>query len=519
MKIIQTLLISYIFGQDCPTTLPQVDNGVWDCNGYSDRSRCDLTCNTGFVFNGDRSFQRCRCNKKDVCTWRPNQFEGECQQQTTTASVSSSFPTTSDLATVQTTRTSSTTITTLAITSLPTVAASTHFGSTSEADVKLCPILDYSNSQLSVVEHKGDSWISQVKIYPRQAIGLSVWSAVLIFDEPIDTMTFNIYDMDMVEQRGNILVVKSSNPEQLNESKSFVFETHGSDHIIGAMVGFYSEEIQSCICVDYTPNIVYTTSRTTRSSTTRSSTTGSSRPISTTQSTTAEQIETTQIETTTRTPFIPNDCVLHGSHSMGVTPNWWESGNKWSYQGYVSVPITGTVSGGWSVEIEFKKPMDSIQFWSGTVEKSMTLSIFCHLLILPFLVGNAGYIWKFTGNDASYSNQLDFTYIGDGVPTAGGNQPIDGWNNHQKIIYCNDEGANPATTTTVKPGQTTTRTTAGPTTGGEPMPTNIPGCVDDLPSGWQNSRCHSSFQQGYCVASPAQASPDFKVRPSYNCLI
>ena len=90
----------------------------------------------------------------------------------------------------------------------------------------------------------------------------------------------------------------------------------------------------------------------------------------TTKTTRAPQPSTTTTTTTTRTPFIPNDCVLHGTHSMGATPNWWASGNKWSYQAYVSVPVTGTVSGGWSVEIEFKKPMDSIQFWSGTVEKS-----------------------------------------------------------------------------------------------------------------------------------------------------
>ena len=30
-----------------------------------------------------------------------------------------------------------------------------------------------------------------------------------------------------------------------------------------------------------------------------------------------------------------------GSHSMGQNPNWWQVGNTWSYQAYVTVPISG----------------------------------------------------------------------------------------------------------------------------------------------------------------------------------
>ena len=56
--------------------------------------------------------------------------------------------------------------------------------------------------------------------------------------------------------------------------------------------------------------------------------------------------------------------------------------------------------GGWSVEITLKKAVQSVQFWSGTAEK----------------VDNQGFVWKFTGwDDETYSNQIHFTYIGEGT--------------------------------------------------------------------------------------------------------
>ena len=45
-------------------------------------------------------------------------------------------------------------------------------------------------------------------------------------------------------------------------------------------------------------------------------------------------------------------------------------------------------------------------------------------------------------------------------------------------------------------GGTTGPTSAQTTTTNRPLPTNIVGCIDELPENWQASRCHSSMQQG-----------------------
>ena len=117
----------------------------------------------------------------------------------------------------------------------------------------------------------------------------------------------------------------------------------------------------------------------------------------------------------------------------------------------------------------------------------------------------------------------------------GGNEAATGWGNKEQIIYCQNGGANPGTTTTqgfyriifqceipritqtyvlirncklyimisMYPGTgtggtggTTGPTSAQTTTTNRPLPTNIVGCIDELPENWQASRCHSSMQQG-----------------------
>jgi hypothetical protein len=149
-----------------------------------------------------------------------------------------------------------------------------------------------------------------------------------------------------------------------------------------------------------------THSSTTHSSTTHSSTTHSSTThSSTTHSSTTHSSTTLPPSPTTTTSGGGGNggCSIKGSHSLGANPNWWQSGNLWSYQAYVTIPISGCLANNWSATITFTKPISSLQFWSGTVQK----------------IDSQGFVWKFTGNDQNYCNNIEFTYIGDGVPTSG----------------------------------------------------------------------------------------------------
>ena len=60
-----------------------------------------------------------------------------------------------------------------------------------------------------------------------------------------------------------------------------------------------------------------------------------------------------------------------------------------------------------------------------------------------------GKVWKFTGWDTeTYTNNIQLTYIGDGLSASGGNDAQVAWNGNDNIVHCNDDGANPATTAT-----------------------------------------------------------------------
>ena len=150
---------------------------------------------------------------------------------------------------------------------------------------------------------------------------------------------------------------------------------------------------------------------TTTTTTTASTTTVSSGPTTTHSSTTHTSTAapptspTTTQSSSTTTTSANGGCSIKGSHSLGSNPNWWQNGNLWSYQAYITIPISGCISNNWSATITFTKPISSIQFWSGTVQK----------------IDSQGYVWRFTGNDQTHCNNVEFTYIGDGVPTSGGN--------------------------------------------------------------------------------------------------
>lgn len=261
MKKYFILLFAQIFGQDCAhSDLPQVNDGTWSCDGYTDKDKCHLTCNNGFSFSGDKTFVKCRCNSKNVCTWRPKNYEAVCVSDTTTTTTTTTIKTTTT--TIRTTTTS-----TIKATTTTTTPKTTTTSSLQKTATENCPTLDYGGIQMSVIEYLGDSWISQVKLYPRISDKMSLWSVVMIFNEPIDSLSFEMYDMVLVEKRDNILVVQSAVAERLDEAKSFVFKIMGSQEIIGAVAGFYDGQVESTSCLNPESNIIYTTSRPTTRST------------------------------------------------------------------------------------------------------------------------------------------------------------------------------------------------------------------------------------------------------------
>ena len=112
-------------------------------------------------------------------------------------------------------------------------------------------------------------------------------------------------------------------------------------------------------------------------------------------------------------PFVPG-CQFIGTHHGGSNPNWWQSGNKFEYQGYINVPLhlesrspnpdalypdwdSGSITGGWYVDLTFQNPIESMQFWSGQAEK----------------MDSQGYQWRLIGwCNQTWNNNIDLTYIG-----------------------------------------------------------------------------------------------------------
>ena len=112
-------------------------------------------------------------------------------------------------------------------------------------------------------------------------------------------------------------------------------------------------------------------------------------------------------------PFITG-CQYIGTHDGGSQPNWWQSGNAFEYQGFISIPLnsgsrspvivpccyssamTGSIKGGWYIDLTFQNPIEKMHFWSGQAQK----------------MDNVGYKWRLIGwCNQTWNDSIDLTYI------------------------------------------------------------------------------------------------------------
>ena len=112
---------------------------------------------------------------------------------------------------------------------------------------------------MSLVDYDDNSWMSQVKILSRAIDHSDIWSAVIIFDQPVENFEIEAYKVRVAQIQKNMILLKSKKKERLDESKSFVLKITGSDEIIGGMVGFHAAELETLDCYDYENHEIYTT--------------------------------------------------------------------------------------------------------------------------------------------------------------------------------------------------------------------------------------------------------------------
>lgn len=195
---------------------------------------------------------------------------------------------------------------------------------------------------------------------------------------------------------------------------------------------------------------------------------------------------------------------------MGANPNWWQSGNLYEYQGYIHIPLSSSITGGWYVEVVFQNAVESMQFWSGQAQKMDT----------------QGFRWRFTGwCNQTWSNNIDLTYIGR-TSVQGGNSLALAGNGQQNLTFCQDCSVGVADTANTDPcpdscgpivnpggGDPVTPgppTTPGPVVSTQPLTTPVPctgeNCSNGVPTPPGN-RCNNPQNMAPQPAQQTQLSP------------
>merc|ERR1712130_82785 len=99
------IILNAISAQQCAESdLPSLENGSWACDGTSPKDKCYASCDERFVLESESDSVKCKCNKNDVCTWRPKTWSGQCYfLQVPTTDSAASTPTTTTPTTARTT--------------------------------------------------------------------------------------------------------------------------------------------------------------------------------------------------------------------------------------------------------------------------------------------------------------------------------------------------------------------------------------------------------------------------------
>ena len=157
---------------------------------------------------------------------------------------------------------------------------------------------------------------------------------------------------------------------------------------------------------------------TTGPSFTDTATTSTTETVTATSTTSATTTATTTGVTTTLGP----SCFERGSHHLGSSLLEFPDGDKWMYEGFIDIPISGWLPtfGAWTITVTYDKPVYLIVFLKGTVEK----------------IDTKGKVWKFIGAASQfYEDVISISYDGQ-VDTQGGNTAT-------KIVYCMPEECAP----------------------------------------------------------------------------
>ena len=201
MKLLIFLLSSLLNAQ-CPEKPETSENGAWKCSGNQVKDKCTFSCNSSYLLEGKNKPARCRCNKKNICTWKMKNIIPKCTMPTTTNVIYSTTKTT----TLKTT--------------------TTKIVTTTEQPKESCPVLAFNSIQYSIIESAKNKFIAQIKSGSNNQLSgeLSRWSVVIFFDQPVDNFNFEFHGMEEVEIRNNIIVLKSRGEDPENAEKSFQFE-------------------------------------------------------------------------------------------------------------------------------------------------------------------------------------------------------------------------------------------------------------------------------------------------------